>query len=309
MSYTAQSGFYTSRTHNLLQSGYPVEVINTSFTDANTAMVHQHDEIEFQYISEGQASITCDKDSLPVSKGDIIFINQSVSHALTPAGSGNGSVHTILAHPAFLFGFEQLEMEKKYITPVTHCSTRKHLHITPDSENYTAYLSHIREILALHAKKDAGFELLVKAALLQLWKLLYDDICTNEGFAKAIPHIANQDEQRVRQAILFIQEHFMEPVTLEDIAGSVLISKSECCRCFKRTMNITPFEYLMKYRILESTKRMQKQTQESISEISGAVGFNNTSYYNKVFKKVMGCTPTAYRQSIKKDIPQFPIRK
>ena len=53
----------------------------------------------------------------------------------------------------------------------------------------------------------------------------------------------------------------------------------------------------MKYRILESTKRMRQKPYESIAEIAGSVGFNNTSYYSKIFKKYMGCTPTEYRHT------------
>ena len=97
----------------------------------------------------------------------------------------------------------------------------------------------------------------------------------------------------------------METVTLEDISSSIMVSKSECCRCFKRTLNVTPFEYLMKYRILESTKRMDRKPLDSISEIAGSVGFNNTSYYNKIFKKYMDCTPTEYRNTIKKELPKL----
>ena len=89
----------------------------------------------------------------------------------------------------------------------------------------------------------------------------------------------------------------MEAVTLDDIANSIMVSKSECCRCFKRTLGITPFEYLMKYRIQESAKRIQRRPQDSISEIAGSVGFNNTSYFNKIFKKYMECTPSEYRNS------------
>ena len=102
--------------------------------------------------------------------------------------------------------------------------------------------------------------------------------------------------------MVYIQEHFMESVTLDDIAGSILVSKSECCRCFKRTTGLSPIEYLMRYRIMESAKHRHRQTHEYISEIAGAVGFNNTSYFNKIFKKYIGCTPTEYRQSLRKHI-------
>lgn len=60
---------------------------------------------------------------------------------------------------------------------------------------------------------------------------------------------------------------------------------------------MTPFEYLMKYRIFEATKKMMEHPDEptSIADLALSVGFNNTSYFNKLFKKFLGCTPTYYR--------------
>ena len=60
---------------------------------------------------------------------------------------------------------------------------------------------------------------------------------------------------------------------------------------------MSPFEYLMKYRIYESTKKLTDSEQyfASIAELAASVGFNNTSYFNKLFKKYLGCTPTYYR--------------
>ena len=142
-----------------------------------------------------------------------------------------------------------------------------------------------------------------------MWKLLYDHLDQLPGRTaapyKITARIANQDAHRVKQAMVYIQEHFMEPITLNDIAEAILVSKSECCRCFKRATGLSPFEYLMKYRITESAKYMHRKSHESISEIAGAVGFNNTSYFNKVFKKFMGCTPTEYRQSLRRELPKL----
>ncbi len=60
---------------------------------------------------------------------------------------------------------------------------------------------------------------------------------------------------------------------------------------------MTPFEYLMRYRILEATKKMIETIKNpmSIADIALSVGFNNVSYFNKLFKKFLGCTPTYYR--------------
>lgn len=297
--------YYVKRSRNLLQNDYPIEISCLNFTQADPLLIrwHWHEEIELEYIVSGQVYVTCEEENILASQGDLVFINQNVRHFITPVQTDGCLLYSIVVHPTFIFGFGQLELEKKYIAPVLHDSALKHIHITKDSPDYENYLSEIREILSLNDLKEDGYELLTKSVLLRIWYQLYK--MSTALVSGPVPKTAVQDEQRVKQAILYIQEHFMETVTLEDIAGSIMVSKSECCRCFKRTLNTTPFEYLMKYRIMESTKRMHRKPQESISEIAGSVGFNNTSYYNKIFRKYMDCTPTEYRNSIKKELPKL----
>lgn len=209
-------------------------------------------------------------------------------------------------HPSFILGFGQLELESKYINPIIANCSLTHLHITRRSTQYEQFLALLKQLLALHDERPSCYELLSKASILQLWKLLYDQLPGRTAAPyKITARIANQDAQRVKQAMVYIQEHFMEPITLNDIADAILVSKSECCRCFKRATGLSPFEYLMKYRITEAAKYMHRKSHESISEIAGAVGFNNTSYFNKVFKKFMGCTPTEYRQTLRRELPKL----
>lgn len=297
--------YYVKRSRNLLQNDYPIEISCLNFTQADPLLIrcHWHEEIELEYIVSGQVYVTCEEENILASQGDLVFINQNVRHFITPVQTDGCLLYSIVVHPTFIFGFGQLELEKKYIAPVLHDSALKHIHIAKDSPDYENYLSEIREILSLNDLREDGYELLTKSVLLRIWYQLYK--MSTALVSGSVPKTAVQDEQRVKQAILYIQEHFMETVTLEDIAGSIMVSKSECCRCFKRTLNTTPFEYLMKYRIMESTKRMHRKPQESISEIAGSVGFNNTSYYNKIFRKYMDCTPTEYRNSIKKELPKL----
>lgn len=296
--------YFQKRSQQLLLSGFPMELLNIDFiSDASTFIRwHWHDEIEIIYVQEGQAYVTCNEDTIYISKGDIFMITPNVKHFITPYDENNTFMISIIMHPSCLFGIGQLEMEKKYINPVIHSQSYKYLLISTKSAAYKHIHKHLKSIIEIFSKKDFGYELLAKSAMLQMWKYIFEyaDDTIQHTFKQS--KIVSQDEQRVKQAILFIHEHYMETITLDDISNSIMVSKSECCRCFKRTLNVSPFEYLMKYRILESTKRMSKKPHESISEIAGAVGFNNTSYYNKIFKKFMDCTPTEYRTSIKKHI-------
>lgn len=305
--------FYTKRTQRLLLSGYPVELttVDCTLPDAPIVYWHWHEEIELQYIRQGQAYITCDEDTITVFAGDIVFINHAVRHFITPAEPDGVIYSSIVVNPSFILGFGQLELENKYISPITANRSFNFLHITSKDSLYPQFMPLLQQLIALNKDCPAGYELLSKAYLLQIWKLLYDQLpVKSSDSSKLSARTVNQDAHRVKQAMLYIQEHFMESVTLDDIAGSILVSKSECCRCFRRATGLSPIEYLMKYRIMEAARHMQRKTHESISEIAGAVGFNNTSYFNKIFKKYIGCTPTEYRKALKKEIvlpfPQLP---
>jgi len=277
--------------------------VDCTLPDAPIIYWHWHEEIELQYIQKGQAYITCDEDNFHVSKGDIVFINHTVRHFVTPVSPEGAIFISIIVNPSFILGFGQLELENKYISPVIANRSFSHLHITTDNNLYLQFMSPLKQLISLNKDCPSGYELLSKAYILQLWKLIYDQLPADTAPSSRISaRTANQDAQRTKQAMLFIQEHFMDSVTLDDIAGSILVSKSECCRCFKRATGLSPIEYLMKYRIMEAARHMNRKTHESISEIASSVGFNNISYFNKIFKKIIGCTPTKYRQSLRKDI-------
>ena len=116
------------------------------------------------------------------------------------------------------------------------------------------------------------------------------------------------DESRTKAAITYIMEHYEEPITLQDIADSIHISKSECCRCFKRCLQLTPFDYLLKYRIYSAVDLLaQDSSTLSISDIALKVGFNSSSYFNKLFKKYIGYTPSAYKKILAQNTEHIAI--
>lgn len=297
--------FYTRRTHRLLKTGYPIALITADLTDGSVVSLHSHEEVEFLYAIKGTAQIACGGDDLLVTGGDILFINQSVKHGITPVDREGGIFSSITIHPGFLFCPSQLEMENKYIFPVITNSALAYLYITSRDQDYARFLPLLKQMFRLNEQKDAGYELLSKSCALQMWKLVYDRIPAETDVPLSPEHMSGQDAQRVKQAMDFIHEHYGDTITLGDIAGEILVSKSECCRCFQRTLGLSPIEYLMKYRVSEAVQRMNRNTQESVSEIASRVGFNNASYFNKVFKKYMECTPTQYRKSLHKETPKL----
>lgn len=96
----------------------------------------------------------------------------------------------------------------------------------------------------------------------------------------------------------YIQEHLTERLTLEQTANAIHISKSYLCRILKEDMGCTFTEYVNGLRI-ELGKAYLRTTSLSLADISGSVGFDDQSYFTRVFKRLVGMTPGKYRRSNK----------
>ena len=99
----------------------------------------------------------------------------------------------------------------------------------------------------------------------------------------------------IKNILDYIEENYAEPITLNTLADRVHISKEYLCRIFSSMSESSPIEYLNRYRIQKSAY-MLMSTSKRVSEISLSCGFNSSSYFNKLFLRYMGCTPTEYRK-------------
>ena len=105
----------------------------------------------------------------------------------------------------------------------------------------------------------------------------------------------NQD--RILTMIAFIQENFSEKLSLEEIADSAAVSTRECLRCFRAAIHQSPMDYLIEYRV-RTAKKLLEATDLSITDIALRCGFNSNSYFTKLFHRICGKTPNAYRKEL-----------
>lgn len=293
--------FYAERTNENTEQDFPLssQIVDLHNMYLGLIRWHWHLDLEIDFILSGSAYFTCGDKNYQLQAGDAIFINQNMKHFITPATDEPCVFYNLLFQPTYLFGFGLLKATEQYIYPIVHNNNLFCIPFFQNEEKNNKALHLIKEIKQLHDEAIFGYELDIKSRMIALWSEIYKHN-VSQAENKTAVSTGNQDEYRIKQALLFIQDRFADPITLDDIANSILVSKSECCRCFKRCLQVTPFEYLMHYRITESTKQMHYNLGESISDIASSVGFNNTSYFNKIFKKYMNCTPTEYRKNLKK---------
>ena len=110
--------------------------------------------------------------------------------------------------------------------------------------------------------------------------------------ADRVPVIVNP---KLRTAVLYIEGHYGQNMTLEDIAAHVGVNRTTLTVLMKQELGCTAMEYLMKYRIVVAKKQLAF-TDVPIKDIAGLVGFKTVQHFNRLFKAHTGTTPAAFRK-------------
>lgn len=150
----------------------------------------------------------------------------------------------------------------------------------------------------------------IRFLLKSVGDLLYDDakhaLPASLSLAQAllILHDASQNEGashgehvRVIAAKRYMEEHFAEPLTLDDIAAKAGVGGAHLCRLFKSETGSTPFEYLRKVRLMRA-KYWLSQSREKVSTIAAASGFGTAQELNRTFQRLEKMSPREFRKRV-----------
>jgi AraC-like DNA-binding protein len=108
--------------------------------------------------------------------------------------------------------------------------------------------------------------------------------------------LSNEAQRLVRQAMAYIQQHYAEPISRADLARHVALSEDYLTASFRKELGVTPVAYLNRYRVHQA-KQLLTETDKTITEIALEVGFSDSGYFSRVFRREVGISPEAYRRA------------
>lgn len=111
--------------------------------------------------------------------------------------------------------------------------------------------------------------------------------------------LKDHDDETIRNAQEFIEQHYQEKITVDQIAGKFNVTRRTFERRFKKATFITVAEYIQRVKI-EAAKKQLEMGRKSITEIMLAVGYSDTQTFRDVFKKITDMTPVDYRNKYNK---------
>ncbi len=256
---------------------------------------HWHDEIEVGFIVEGSVVVGSGTSKATLTSGDVFFVNSGVLHAMYNASAPESAIFKSITFNGSVVGGEQNSIYwQKYLKPILNAAHFRSLVLPAGSEHHAAVIPLLSEIWELVAQEPEHYEILVRnglsnlvCILLQIQKEASDDP-SQSAYSLRL-------ERRLHQMLDHIHVHYGEHITLDDLASTAAISKTEVMRCFKSIIGKSPIRYLMEYR-LQQAAYLLLHTENTVQQIGECCGFEDNSYFAKSFRVMYQVTPTEYRR-------------
>ena len=254
---------------------------------------HWHKEIELTILLQGEMNYQVNDTVYHLHQGEGLFCNSNILHTGSSCNESDCIYISTTFHPRFLYGYENSILQTKYVNKITDNASLAGFHLSPYIFWQNKILESLTSIWELSSRPTSSYEMQLQQMLSGIWLLIWENAVSDQTEENTCV-LKNMD--RLKKILSYLQSHYTEKITLADIAAEANICQSECCRFFKKHMKESLFEYLLSYRI-EKSLPLLTGGQTSITEVASLVGFSSSSYYTKVFKERMGCTPTQYQVS------------
>lgn len=268
-------------------TAFPVAFYHGDLT-SNTVVWHWHDELELILIHHGSITAGAGGTSVTLTAGEGCFIKSGALHNIWKADNDPCEYRTVVFHPRLIGSLDSV-FWLNYIQPLGEPDFPQIIpFFTQDSKDFLAFFSHLWQI---QEDKKAEFENDIRYLLTKFAAQLSHTPVEKEH------HPSEQevrDMGRMKAMLSFIETHYREELTLKQIAKSACISETECMRCFRRSIGVSPIRFLKEHR-LQRAADLLSDTEQSISEIAASCGFLDMSYFTKAFRQLYSVTPTVYR--------------
>ena len=269
--------------------GFPVSCYYNKFTVDTYDYIDWHWHMKFQLCLTTHGTVVWNTEShktlIPAGEG--IFINSEQVHMAKPLGK-EAAFFCIDISPDFLCPEKENPLYQKNVRPILEESGLDQKKITRQTSQGIEILSLLSQMASAFELKSDGYEFDLLSGIFKLWKNLRIYLDTD------IRNIPSTEDNRFKKMLLYLQQNYATDFCLDAMASHIGLSRSECCRYFKRKSGQTISDYLRQYRIHKSLELLT-ESDISISQIAQCCGFSNQSYYTKEFRRVTETTPKQYR--------------
>ncbi len=279
--------------HEPLTGSFPFAALTAILPeDISSVSIHWQDTMEILLIREGSGRVSIDLEKISVKKGDICLILPGQLHSIDADSNSSLKISMIQFPLSLLSGSTDNDDAFAFLERLSKGEQVIPWLITPEYGWYDEFRQCFEEMFQLQTFYSAAYPLGIKSNLFRLFYLLF----YNEPLVKPKSR-PQKSVVKTKQIISYITEHYSEPLSTEQMAKVCGFSESHFIKFFKSTIGITFTECLNSYRLSQASRFLLSNADEPIMDTARKCGFNSISYFNRVFKKKYGITPSALRAS------------
>ena len=265
-----------------------LDVINDQSYPRNPGfqVMHWHEDLQFIYVLDGEIEVRTLDTLVQVTRGSGIFINKNIIHLVKKTSSCH---YNSFIFPDYFLKFYFGSPAKAFVENIVGKDELPICHFPKETEWCQSILHLLSNLADLENRKTEFYVYEVLCLLSLLWLEVCQNIQTSTENTDTVMGL------RMQKFLQYISEHYGEDISLDSLAGSANVSKSECLRCFKASMQSTPYKYLTEYRLSKAAELL-KNSDKPIGMIADSVGFRQNSHFGKCFKEKTGFSPRDYRK-------------
>lgn len=252
-----------------------------------SAVSHWHEDIEFIYILSGEMQYDINGTVVTLHEQEGIMVNSRNFHYGYSEKQQECEFLCIIIHPSLFTSNTYLT--DHFVEPFVECNALPYIVLSKQP-----WHRDICKILLSLYELDQGSDIFYLQCQILASNLFYMLYQGTKDIIRLETHTTDHTLVQLRKMVKYIQQHYSETLTLANIAAIGGMGKTSCTTAFKTYMHTTPIDYLLAYRMSKSVALLT-QTTRSITEIAYEVGFHDSSYYTKYFKKYYGITPRKMR--------------
>lgn len=281
--------YHENKSHT--SAGFPYNTyLCTIPQDFESVALHWHDDAEIIYIKKGRGIVSVDLEDIRVEAGDIVFILPGRLHSIRSYPNVRMEYENIIFDMEFLSSKLPERMYSEYFTPMLDGELEFPVLISPETCRKYADAAHFIDMADDCCRDRAqAYEIAVKGYLFCFFSALFSD-CKPVSAYKT-----NDNVEKLKSVLRHIEKNYSDIITIDEMASLCCFSSSHFMRFFKQTMGMPFTTYLNDYRLTLAAKSLL-ETHKAVLEIASECGFENLSYFNRIFKKKYGITPREYRQ-------------
>ncbi|MBE6589313.1 MAG: helix-turn-helix domain-containing protein [Ruminococcaceae bacterium] len=251
--------------------------------------LHWHPEAELIRVRRGRFVLHLNKQCYTLCEGDAAFINPGTLHRGIPEDC---------VYDCAVFKTEMLcppgASVGKYIKPIAvqNAAVCECFRET-GSIGERATVAAIDRLFSVLRERPAQYELAVYAALYSLFFALYEHGAVEKA---SLSHAHERQTAQLTRLLSWIDENYTSHITLSALSKVSGFNEKYLCRFFKEQTSYTPIDYINRLRVEKAADDMLNH-RLSVTEAAFANGFNDSAYFSKVFRKIKGISPTAFKRS------------